>query len=144
MEKIRTYIQVLETTTEIALATSVDNVPNVRIVSFIFDEKRPGVLYFAADRLNAKVAEMLLNEHVAFTTVPREGVAHVRSHKAIAKKSDLSIDDVKDLFIAEVEGYAETIAAIGDSLDVFEIHIKEAQVVTGLEEPVKIAFTDIA
>lgn len=143
MEKIRTYIEILETTTEIALATCVENVPNVRIVSFIFDEKQPGVLYFASDRLNTKVAEILLNNHVAFTTIPRAGVAHVRSHKAVVKKSALTIDDMKELFIKEIEGYAETIAAIGDSLDVFELHAKEALIITGMDEPVKIVFNDI-
>lgn len=143
MEKIRTYIHVLEATTELALATSVENMPNVRIVSYIFDEKRPGVLYFATDRLNKKVAEMLLNRHVAFTTIPREGVAHIRGHKATVKKSALTIDDMKELFIREIDGYAETIAAIGDSLDVFELHTKEAMIVTGFEEPVKIVFNDI-
>lgn len=143
METIRTYIQVLETTTEIALATSVDNVPNVRIVSYIFDEKQPGVLYFATEGISPKAAEMLLNKHVAFTTIPREGAAHIRSHKATVKKSALSFNDMKALFIKEVDGYAETVAAIGDELDVFEVHTKEAVIVTGYEEPVKIVFNDI-
>lgn len=143
METIRTYIQILGATTELALATSVENVPNARIISYIFDVKHPGVLYFATDRLSPKVAEMLLNNKVAFTTIPRKGVAHIRSHKTVVKKSALTMDDMQELFIKGVDGYAETIAAIGDSLDVYELHTKEAMIVTGMEEPVKIVFNDI-
>lgn len=143
METIRTYVQILGDTTELALATSVENVPNVRIISYIFNAQQPGVLYFATDRLSSKVAEMLLNNKVAFTTIPRKGVAHIRSHKAIVKKSALTMGDVQELFIKDVDGYAETIAAIGGSLDIYELHAKEAMIVTGMEEPVKIVFNDL-
>ncbi|MDR1912696.1 MAG: pyridoxamine 5'-phosphate oxidase family protein [Helicobacteraceae bacterium] len=50
------YQEVLGNTNAIALATSVDNVPDVRIVNFIRDQQRPNVLFFASDRTNRKVA----------------------------------------------------------------------------------------
>lgn len=145
MEIIKTYHDLLHATTEIALATSTDNVPNVRIVSYVTNESKPGVLYFATERLSPKVAEMLLNEHVALTTIPRAGaIGHIRSHKALVKKSAFSFNDLKEQFIANIVDYDETAEVVGDALDVFEIHIKEAELVTGFEEPQKIAFTDIA
>lgn len=143
METIKKLYEILEASTELALATSVNNIPNVRIVNYIADKSRRGVLYFACDRLNRKVAEFLLNDQVAFTTIPKTGIAHVRSNQTVVKKSAVTLSDLKEVFIARVPGYDETIAAIGDSLDIYELNIKEAEIVVGLEEPVKISFTHI-
>ena len=43
--------------TEIALATSVDNIPNVRIVNFYFDPAE-NILYFSSFEGNDKIKEM--------------------------------------------------------------------------------------
>lgn len=51
------YERILNAATEIALATSVGGVPNVRIVNFCQDPKCPGAIYFSTDRSNDKVAE---------------------------------------------------------------------------------------
>ena len=141
MDIIQEYIKVLNSGTELALATSVENKADVRIVSYIFNQHQPGVLYFATQNISTKVAEFLLNENVAFTTIPREGAAHVRSKNTVVKKSAFTITDLKDDFIAKVPGYAHTIEAVGDGLDVYELHIKSAMVVTGYGEPLKLAFT---
>jgi hypothetical protein len=50
------------------------------------------------------------------------------------------MNEIKELFIANIPGYDQTIEAIGTSLDVFEIHIKEAAVTTGLEAPDMVTF----
>jgi uncharacterized pyridoxamine 5'-phosphate oxidase family protein len=140
MDYKEVFVEILSGTNEIALATSADGTPNVRIVNFCFESGKPEVLYFAADRDNRKVAEIKENNKVAFTTVPREGIPHARSNDAIAVKSGRSIDGMKDLFIARVPGYDETIAAIGDCLDVFEIHIKNAFVVVDFENSGPVSF----
>lgn len=132
---VQEYTRILENSNRLALATAVDQVPNVRIVNFAYDEARPGVLYFTSDRENRKVSELAHNNRIALTTVPPEGSAHVRSRQAAVWKSKLSIDEIKELFIAQVPGYGEALEAIGESLDVFEIHMEEAVVVTGFEEP---------
>lgn len=49
--------EILSKTNKIALATSVNGVPNVRIVNFCFENEKPELLYFASDRENHKVAE---------------------------------------------------------------------------------------
>lgn len=125
---IQPLYQVLDKTNAIALATSVDNKPNVRIVNFCYAPERSGVLYFATDRENQKVKEFIKNPYIAFTTVPVHGesIPHARSSQSIVQKSRKTLAEVQNLFIAKIPGYKETIAAIGESLDVFEIHIKQA------------------
>lgn len=134
------YSYILEKSNRLALATSVNQVPNVRVVNFVSETSRPGILYFTSDRGNRKVAEFAENNRIAFTTLSDEGNAHIRSCQATVQKSKLSIDEIKDLFIAKVPGYDKAIAAIGEMLDVFEIHMKEAVVVTGFKEPGVIQF----
>lgn len=141
MDMIKEYVKVLGATTELALATCVENKADVRVVSYIFNEHKPGVLYFATQNLSTKVAEFLLNPNVAFTTIPKQGPDHVRSKNAVVKKSQFTINDLKDDFIAKVPGYVETIKAVGESLEVYELHLKSAMVVTGYGAPLKFAFT---
>lgn len=143
MRHMQEYYKVLEKTNEIALATAVDNIPNVRIVNFVYDTNKPGILYFASDRENQKVAEFNQNNQVSFTTVPTEGIPHIRSNQAIVQRSMFSIDDIKEQFITRIPGYDETIKAIGDTLDVFEIRVQEAVVISGFDEPVSISFKAI-
>lgn len=135
-DSLKRMYEVFGKTNEIALATCIDNIPNVRIVNFCFDSSRTGVLYFATDRENKKVQEFFANNRVAFTTVPGNGetVPHARSNDCIVRKSTFSIEQLKDLFIARIPGYDEAIDAIGDSLDVYEIEIKTAYLVLSFEE----------
>lgn len=125
----------LDKTNAIALATSADNIPNVRVVNFCYDKNRSGILYFASDRENQKVKELGDNPHIAFTTIPVGGasVPHVRSNRAIARKSHKTLSEVQDLFISKIPGYDETITAIGECLDVFEIQINEATVIVDFD-----------
>ncbi|ASA23050.1 pyridoxamine 5'-phosphate oxidase family protein [Paenibacillus donghaensis] len=137
---IQEYTQILEHTNRLALATAIDQVPNVRIVNFVYDASRPGILYFTSDRDNRKVTEFTLNNQVAFTVIPEQGIAHIRSSQAVVRKSDLTLGEIKELFIAKVPGYDETLKAIGEMLEVFEIQMKEATVVTGFDEPAVVHF----
>lgn len=140
MDIKQAYIQVLTKANRIALATAINDIPNVRIVNFCFEADRPDVLYFASDRSNQKVKEFQSNEHVAFTTVPGEGIEHARSNHATVVQSKRSITDMAAAFIAKIPGYDETIAAIGDDLDVFEIHAADAFVILDFETAGPVAF----
>ncbi|MDR3346660.1 MAG: pyridoxamine 5'-phosphate oxidase family protein [Campylobacteraceae bacterium] len=140
MSNLSKYLEVLKQTTQIALATSTGDIPNVRIVNFIYQPQSPELLYFASDRTSPKIIEFGKNNNVAFTTVPSENAAYIRSNNAVIQKSKLSIDDVKELFIARIAGYDEALAAVGAALDVFEVRIKEATLVSGYGEPDKISF----
>ena len=116
--------------TEIALATSVDNIPNVRIVNFYFDPAE-NILYFSSFEGNDKIKEMNSNPYVAFTTIPNSGNEHVKA-KGMAKKSSKTIFDVAEQFIAKIPGYKDTIEYAGESLILFEVRFDTAIVTKDL------------
>ena len=51
------FLRIMVEQTEMALATSVNNVPNVRIVNFYFDPCE-NILYFSSFKDNDKVKEI--------------------------------------------------------------------------------------
>ena len=116
--------------TEIALATSVDNIPNVRIVNFYFDPAE-NILYFSSFEGNDKIKEMNSNPYVTFTTIPHSGNEHVKA-KGMAKKSSKTIFDVAEQFIAKIPGYKDTIEYAGESLILFEVRFDTAIVTKDL------------
>ena len=116
--------------TEIALATSVDNIPNVRIVNFYFDPAE-NILYFSSFEGNDKIKEMNSNPYVAFTTIPHSGNEHVKA-KGMVKKSSKTIFDVAERFIAKIPAYKDTIEYAGESLILFEVRFDTAIVTKDL------------
>ena len=124
------FLKIMSEQTEIALATSVNNVPNVRIVNFYFDPEE-NVLYFSSFKGNDKIKEIKANPHVAFTTIPHSGNEHVKA-KGIVQKSSKTIFDVADQFIAKVPNYKNTIEYAGESLVLFEIKFDTAVVTKDL------------
>ena len=113
------FLKIMAEQTEIALATSVDNIPNVRIVNFYF-EPAENILYFSSFEGNDKIKEINSNPYVAFTTIPHSGNEHVKA-KGMAKKSSKTIFDVAEQFIAKIPGYKDTIEYGGESLILFEV-----------------------
>lgn len=113
---------------ELALATSVDNIPNVRIINFYYNISRKGVVYFSTFSDNSKVYEFAKNDVVAFTTVPHTGNEHVRVNNATIQKSHLTILDLKDEFITKIPDYEITINEVGDYLSLYEILFNKATV----------------
>ena len=124
------FLKIMSEQTEIALATSVNNVPNVRIVNFYFDPDE-NILYFSSFKENDKVKEIEANPHVAFTTIPHSGNEHVKA-KGIVQKSSKTIFDVADQFIAKVPNYKNTIEYAGESLVLFEMKFDTAVVTMDL------------
>ena len=113
------FLKIMAEQTEIALATSVDNIPNVRIVNFYF-EPAENILYFSSFKRNDKIKEINSNPYVAFTTIPHSGNEHVKA-KGMVKKSSKTIFDVAERFIAKIPGYKDTIEYGGESLILFEV-----------------------
>jgi len=113
------FLKIMAEQTEIALATSVDNIPNVRIVNFYF-EPAENILYFSSFKGNDKIKEINSNPYVAFTTIPHSGNEHVKAN-GMAKKSSKTIFDVAEQFIAKIPGYKDTIEYGGESLILFEV-----------------------
>ena len=125
------FLRIMAAQTEMALATSVDNVPNVRIVNFYFSPDS-NILYFATYKGNDKVKEIAANERIAFSTIPCGGNEHVKA-KGIAAKSKLTIFDLAEKFVEKIPDYQNTIDAAGKSLALYEIKFDTAVVTLDLE-----------
>ena len=124
------FLKIMAEQTEIALATSVDNIPNVRIVNFYF-EPAENILYFSSFKGNDKIKEINSNPYVAFTTIPHSGNEHVKA-KGMAQKSSKTIFDVAEQFIAKIPGYKDTIEYGGESLILFEVKFETVIVTKGI------------
>jgi len=134
MNYSKEFNEVMEKTINMALATSVDNSPNVRIVNFCYDAKTPGIIFFSTCRDNLKVSEFAKNSIVALSTIPAEGIAHVRTQNATVRKSSRSLEELKSLFLAQIPDFSETLEQIGDELDVYEVHMKSATIILGYDQ----------
>ena len=125
------FLRIMAVQTEMALATSVDNVPNVRIVNFYFSPDS-NILYFATYKGNDKVKEIAANEKIAFSTIPCGGNEHIKA-KGIAAKSELTIFDLAEKFAEKIPDYQDTIDVAGKSLVLYEIKFDTAVVTLDLE-----------
>ena len=117
---------------EIALATTSDGLPHVRIVNFYYasEERR---VYFATFKDNEKVVELAANPNTAFTTVPHNDTnEHVRA-SGRAVKSAHTVYDLAALFAAKIPRYQETIDAVGDDLILYKITLHIAVVTVDME-----------
>lgn len=121
------FTRLINTQTEIALATCTDGQPSVRIVNFCFDEAAK-VMLFTTFGDNEKVKELECNNKVSFTTIPHSGNEHIKA-KGTAKKSSRTIYDVAEHFIKKIPGYKDMIEQAGDYLILYEISF-ESSVVT--------------
>ena len=124
------FLRIMAEQTEMALTTSVNNVPNVRIVNFYFDPCE-NILYFSSFKDNDKVKEIEENPSIAFTTIPHTGNQHVKA-KGLAKRSSKTVVDMSEHFIAKVPDYKKTIDYAGESLILFEVRFDIAIVTKDL------------
>ena len=124
------FLRIMAEQTEMALATSVNNIPDVRIVNFYFDPC-DNILYFSTFKDNNKVKEIEENPSISFTTIPHTGNQHVKA-KGLAKRSLKTIFDVAAHFIAKVPDYKKTIDYAGESLILFEVKFDTAIVTKDL------------
>lgn len=132
MDYRKEFTRMIEVQNEIALATSVDGLPNVRIVNFYYDAERK-TLYFSSFGDNHKVAELEQNPHVAFTTITKNGEEHIRVKSGMARKSVITIEAIKDKFLAKMPEYIMSIPDVLPDLVLFEITFDNADVVLDFE-----------
>ncbi|QTF08380.1 pyridoxamine 5'-phosphate oxidase family protein [Brenneria izadpanahii] len=128
MDFLQQFNRLMTEQRELALATSIENRPNVRIVNFYCDTAKKGIVYFSTFRDNLKVKEFKQNNRVAFTTIPLSENQHVRAMNVIVKKSDLTIYDLSEFFIKKNPGYQTIIDHAGDEIELYEIHFSQARV----------------
>jgi uncharacterized pyridoxamine 5'-phosphate oxidase family protein len=133
MDGKKKFEKIMEKSERIALASAVDDIPNVRIVNFIYlaSEK---VLYFASTKGDPKEEEFARNCKVAFTTIPARGLAHVRAHHATVVKSPKSVFDVADIFAAKMPWYKENIEQNGNDMNLYEVRFTTATAIAGPDQ----------
>lgn len=129
MNYLKEFEKLMLEQNEIALATAVNNIPNVRIVNFYYDETKKGILFFSSFRDNQKIKEFTENPIISFTTIPKDSTKHTRVQNGKVQKSNLTIFDLKDEFSKKIPEYSEIIEQAGSQLDLFEIHFSEATVI---------------
>ena len=128
MEAKKEFLRMINECEEIALATSIHDFPNVRIVNYYYDEKN-NVMYFATYTGREKISEFWKNNNVSFTTIPmnREKREHIRARGHV-RESEKSILDLREEFSNKMADFAEIIDKYSNDLKVYEIKFSEVTV----------------
>ena len=125
MEAKKEFLRMINECEEIALATSIHDFPNVRIVNYYYDEKN-NVMYFATYTGREKISEFWKNNNVSFTTIPmnRGKREHIRARGHV-RESEKSILDLREEFSNKMADFAEIIDKYSNDLKVYEIKFSE-------------------
>ena len=128
MEAKKEFLRMINECEEIALATSIHDFPNVRIVNYYYDEKN-NVIYFATYTGREKISEFWKNNNVSFTTIPmnRGKREHIRARGHV-RESKKSILDLREEFSNKMADFAEIIDKYSNDLKVYEIRFSEVTV----------------
>ena len=128
MESKKEFLRMINECEEIALATSIHDFPNVRIVNYYYDEKN-NVMYFATYTGRDKISEFWKNNNVSFTTIPmnRGKREHIRARGHV-RESEKSILDLREEFSNKMVDFAEIIDKYSNDLKVYEIKFSEVTV----------------
>ena len=128
MESKKEFLRMINECEEIALATSIHDFPNVRIVNYYYDEKN-NVMYFATYTGREKISEFWKNNNVSFTTIPmnRGKREHIRARGHV-RESEKSILDLREEFSNKMADFAEIIDKYSNDLKVYEIRFSEVTV----------------
>ena len=128
MEAKKEFVRMINECVEIALATSIHDFPNVRIVNYYYDEKN-NVMYFATYTGREKISEFWKNNNVSFTTIPmnRGKREHIRARGHV-RESKKSILDLREEFSNKMADFAEIIDKYSNDLKVYEIKFSEVTV----------------
>ena len=128
MEAKKEFLRMINECKEIALATSIHDFPNVRIVNYYYDEKN-NVMYFATYIGREKISEFWKNNNVSFTTIPmnRGKREHIRARGHV-RESKKSILDLREEFSNKMADFAEIIDKYSNDLKVYEIKFSEVTV----------------
>ena len=128
MEAKKEFLRMINECVEIALATSIHDFPNVRIVNYYYDEKN-NVMYFATYTGREKISEFWKNNNISFTTIPmnRGKREHIRARGHV-RESKKSILDLREEFSNKMADFAEIIDKYSNDLKVYEIKFSEVTV----------------
>ncbi|MCL2439546.1 MAG: pyridoxamine 5'-phosphate oxidase family protein [Alphaproteobacteria bacterium] len=136
MTDMTNYEKLMNGGTEIALATSFNNFPNVRIVNFVWDKGVPGMIYFATTPSERKIVEIKANNNVAFTTI---GNQVVRVPNGRVKETSRDREELKKMFVDKMPFYADVFKHV-PGIALYEISFDTAKVHMDMSEPQVINF----
>ncbi len=134
MDAKAAFDQVMQKGVNIALATSVNCLPNVRVVTFAYDQQQPKTVYFTAFPGNKKIEEFEHNEKVCFVSLP-EGAQNdlqVRC-QGIVRRSTRPLAEITPIIVAKMPDYQGLLDQAGDILLAYEIVFEEVQVTIGVD-----------
>ncbi|WP_238884018.1 pyridoxamine 5'-phosphate oxidase family protein [Clostridium sp. YIM B02551] len=131
MDFLKEFNRLMEESKNIALATSKDNLPNVRILSYSYDAQNQGVIYFLTFKGTQKTIELEKNNKVSFTTIPDGTSEVIRVADAAVSKCEGDIDKIKSIIIKKFPEQEGLISNSGHILDFYEIKFNEANVILG-------------
>ena len=124
-----------------ALATSVADRPNVRIVTFAYDAAKEGRLFFTTFKGNQKIREFEQNPQVAcmpLSSGDGEDV-QVRIFGRV-QKADITVNDIISIIAKKYPDGAETIREGGEMLAVYEVCFEKIFLTVGMNEAQEISF----
>jgi len=129
------YEKMMNRTVCLALATSVDGVPNVRVISYGYEKSTPNKVYFTTFPGNRKVTEFEKNPQVSFILLP-EGDAdtQVRIFGKV-KLTEKPLAEIGALIAEKYPPFGELLDSARDVLLSFEIEFSEAEITVGVTEP---------
>lgn len=141
MDLRKVFEQVMAQTVNMALATSVEDKPNVRVVTFGYSPSAPDTLYFTSFKGNNKTKEFDKNESVACMPLPENPDVHaqVRIFGKV-QKSKLSVPEVISFIRGKAPSDADTIEQGRDMMEAYEINFKEAFVTMGMSDAQTVQF----
>lgn len=131
MDFLKEFNRLMEESKNIALATSKDNLPNVRILSYSYDAQNKGVAYFLTFKGTQKTTELEGNNKVSFTTIPDETREVIRVADATVNKCEGNLDKIKSIITKKFPEQEGMISNSGHILDFYEIRFNEANVILG-------------
>lgn len=141
MELKQQFEQVMGSSVNMALATCVNDKPNVRVVTFAYDKSREGKLFFSTFKGSQKIVEFTQNPNVSCMPLPQaaESDSQVRIFGKV-QKSDISLEQLVALIAPKYPDGADTIKTDGDMMEVYEVSFTEAFMTIGMTEAQSISF----
>ena len=132
MDITNNFLEIMKKTNNMVIASSdSNNQPNLRTVNFYYspDEK---ILYFLTLKNSQKTVEFEQNNKVAFTTIPIDGLKHVKA-KGIIRKSQKSVQDLKNKFIEKIPEIKKHFDEGENFMVLYEVSFTKATVTIGVK-----------
>ena len=138
MEIKTAFLKVMGESVNMALATVAEGKPNVRVVTFGYDEAMPGRLFFSTFKGSTKAREFAANPRVACMPLPTGPVAEnlVRIFGEV-KLSALTMPELVDIIGKKAQHDAGMLEEGAAMMDIYEIRFTEAWVTIGMSEAQK-------